>query len=125
MPVLERGHDLPEIPEGWVPDGSVILGIAKHQVQDDVWEAILPHYSIVGRGRTLGEASEQAIELAEDYFRMCAADGLSFADARRSMPAGWFARELAGALAGSLRHRVRHTAARTRIIRLPAEPLAC
>ena len=125
MPVLDELHNLPELPQGWVPDGAVLLGIAKHHVDDEVWEAMLPHYSIVGRGRTLGEAAEQALELAEDYFRMCVADGLTFDQSRRPMPATWFARELASALGSSLGRRVQHTAARTRIIRVPAEPLAC
>jgi hypothetical protein len=120
--MMAEENRLPALPDGWIPEGAVLVGVAKKYAEDDVWEFVLPHYAIVGRGDSFRSASKQASELLDDYFRLCAADGLTFAEVGRPMSRGWWAREIGSAAIESVRHRIRHTSARTRLLRVPADP---
>lgn len=114
---------LPELPKDWLPDGSAISAIGKHHLDDEVWEFAFPEYAIVGRGQTQRHAIRQALELLDDYFRLCAAEGIRFEDARRPMPTGWLVREYGALAVDQMMRRLRRTSARVRFLRVPADPL--
>jgi hypothetical protein len=114
---------VPPLPEGWVPDDAIISAFAR--LEDGRWSVILPAFTVVGVGDTLQSAAHEAGELLVDYLRMCAADGLTFEESRRRIPAGWFARLVLGAVRSSVAYRVRHSARRERVMRLPARNALC
>lgn len=111
-------EEIPPLPEGWIPDDAVVFAVAEQE--DGHWSVVLPRYAIVGVGDTLNAAGREAVELLEDYLRMCAAEGRSFAESRRPIPASWLAKLIVGQLAESVRHRVRHNSIRGRFLRVPA-----
>jgi hypothetical protein len=124
MPVADAPV-MPALPESWVPDDAVIFGVGRHHVEDDVWEVLLPAYSIVGRGHSFDAAVHQASEQLEDYFRLVAKDGLSFEDAGRAVSPAWFTRIIAEAAAAAVSRRIHHTRARMRLLRFPARHAFC
>lgn len=118
-------HEMPQLPETWVPDDAVIFGIGRHHVEDGVWEVVLPHYTIVGRGASFDEAVHQASEELEDYFRLMARSGVPFDDAGRPIGTRWLARILAEAAVAAASRRINRTRARMRILRFPARHAFC
>jgi len=131
MPTLETGEAavLPELPAGWIPEGEILTGFVCQRADAHVWEVTLPEWSIVGRGQSFEEASRQAGELLDDYFRMCAAEGVSYQESRRSMPASWYAQAVAEAVTYALLRRVRRTSERARtrmrVLRVPSDHAFC
>ena len=124
MPVADAPV-MPALPESWVPDDAVIFGVGRHDLEVDVWEVLLPAYAIVGRGESFDAAVQQASEQLEDYFRLVAKDGKTFEQAARPVPARWFARILAEAVAAGVSRRIHHTRARMRLLRFPARHAFC
>jgi hypothetical protein len=127
MPVADRHvtPEMPMLPESWVPDDAVVLGVGRHHVDEGLWEVLLPEYAIVGRGTSFDEAVHQAAEELEDYFRLMARDGVSFEDAARHIGAAWFARIVAEVLAAAVARRLSRTRARMRVLRFPARHAFC
>lgn len=111
---------VPDLPEGWLPEPALVLAFAKPS--GDVWEILLPEYTIVARGDSFHEAMDEAAELLEDYWRMCASEGRSFAQARRPISARWMAGLVARSIGGSVASRIRDGARRRpRILRFPVD----
>lgn len=115
---------LPPIPDGWVPNDSVIVAIARRD-DADRWSVILPQFTIVGLGDDLDDAVREAQEMLEDYLRICVRDGRSYAEARRPISRGWYLKLLAGVGAATIAHRIRHRAQKLRRLRLPAPHALC
>ena len=80
------------LPEGWVPDGASVHLVA-HRCDSDDWEAVIPEFTIAGRGASVEDAIRNAIELLDDYLLVCAKDGLTFQQSFRP-----FGRELRKAM---------------------------
>lgn len=57
--------------------------------EGDHWSALLPDYTIAGRGDDAQAAALDACELLFDYLAACDTDGISLADARRPLPWKW------------------------------------
>lgn len=74
-----------QLPPDWVPADVVIRAFARRNARHG-WETIVPEFSIAGMGNTFDAALENAIELLDDYFVLCARDGIGFAEARRPLP---------------------------------------
>jgi hypothetical protein len=111
-----------ELPGGWLPEAAVIFAFVCEPEDGENWEVLLAEYTIAGRGESFHEALDEAFELLEDYWRMCASEGLSFDEARRPIRRTWFAGLLARAAAGATRDRLRdHARRRPRLLRLPVE----
>jgi hypothetical protein len=112
-----------DLPEGWLPEPAVILGFSFEPADgDEAWEVLLADYTIAGRGDSFHAALEESMELLEDYWRMCASEGLSFEQARRPIRPSWFASLLTRAVAGAIRDRLRdHASRRPRLLKFPVE----
>lgn len=124
--VLENGPALPESVAGWVPEDELIFVIGKRLPEAEGWEAVIPMFTIVGRGSSIDEAIHEASELLEDYFRVCMRDGLSYDDARRVISPAWFLPLLAATARSAISHRIRHGARRRlRVMRIPARHVFC
>jgi hypothetical protein len=116
---------VPELPAGWLPDDALVLAFGGQQ-EEGLYEVVLPEYTIVGRGETFQAAISEAVELLEDYFQLCAAEGLLFADARRPISGAWYGRLAARTLIGSLARRVqRRGSRRPRVFRFPVGHAHC
>ena len=124
-PVLDAPSVLPEVPDGWVPDDELILVIGKRLPADGGWEVVIPMFSIVGRGESIDEAMHEARELLEDYLRMCVDDGLTYAEAKRPIPDRWLVPLALATVRSMVGHRLRHSARRLRIMRIPARHALC
>lgn len=116
---VQEPRDIPPLPEDWIPDAAVIFAFAELE-DEGRWSVVIPGYAVVGVGATLSEAGHEAVELLYDYFRMCAAEGRTFEQSKRTIGLRWLARLLAGQAAESVRHRVRHNSIRGRVLRVPA-----
>jgi hypothetical protein len=95
---------------------------------DNVWEVVLPEFTIVGRDESFESALDQAGEMLEDYWRMSAEEGKSFAESRRPIARRWFTSLTARAVRSSIAERVRHRASRrgrSRILRFPVGHAHC
>lgn len=71
------------------------------------WHAISLDFTIVGQGDTPYEAFERMEELLDDYFLVCARDGISPESASRPIPLGWRVRLYSRVLLGRLHHLIR------------------
>lgn len=71
------------LPEGWVPEGTTVAVFAVHD--EGQWDALLPEFTIAGRGDTFDEAVTESLELLEDYLLLCAQEGRSFQDSYRGI----------------------------------------
>jgi hypothetical protein len=116
---------LPDLPEDWVPDDAVVSGFATHRADEGLWEVVLPNWAIVARGATFDAAVHEAGELLEDYFRLCARDGVSYTKASRPIAAGWFARLLVLAIMSAFERRIHRRGAAMRMVRFPARHAFC
>jgi hypothetical protein len=116
---------LPALPEDWVPDDAVVSGFATHHADQGLWEVVFPRWAIVSRGASFDAAVHEASELLEDYFRICARDGVSYEKAARPIAASWLARLLVAAFASAVERRVRHRSAEMRMVRFPARHAFC
>jgi hypothetical protein len=110
-----------ELPEGWLPQAPVIV-TAFARPCDGVWEVLFPEWTIVGRAGELREALDQAAEMLEDYWRMCASEGRTFSDSKRPVMTMWFARLLLRTATGAALSHVRDSARRRlQLLRFPVE----
>lgn len=70
--------------------------------EDNQWYATLTRFNITGAGVSPAQAWREMDELAEDYFALCAAEGLPFNEVVRPMPRhrrlGLYARYFVGSL---------------------------
>ena len=100
MPQLSIDSNLPK---GWVPDGASVFVVARLN-DDGVWESLVPEFSIAGQGASADDALVNALELVDDYLVLCAREGKSFEESRRSVSKGMtlsVVREIAALLLGS------------------------
>jgi len=87
------------------------------------WSALLPEWTIAGRGDDPRAAAQNAVELLADYLQACADDGVSIDEARRPVPLRWRAEIELGLLLGRLRAKS-HRPRREQAV-LPHLPAAC
>ena len=116
---------LPTLLEAWVPDDAVVSGFATYRSDEEIWEVVFPRYAVVSRGASFDSAVHEAGELLEDYFRICARDGVAFDDAARPIAKRWLAQLIFKAVASAVEHRVRHRRAEMRMVRFPARHAFC
>lgn len=76
-------------PEATVPEPESLSIHVVLSSEDDHWSALLPDYTIAGRGDDPTSAAINACEMLFDYLRACEADGISVEDARRPLPLKW------------------------------------
>jgi hypothetical protein len=120
-----RDVALPELPPNWVPEDTVIFGLAERDA-DGRWEVVLPAYTIVGVGDNIHEALHEAGELLEDYFRLCYAEGQTFEDAERHLPTRWMLPLVAKSVAFGAWQTIRHKSGATRHrLRVPLNHATC
>jgi hypothetical protein len=118
-------HLLPDLPDDWAPEDTVIFGIAERD-DDRRWEVVFPMYTVVGVGHTLNEAVQEAAELLDDYFRLCYAEGKSFEESLRPLPFRWAAPLMVKSLASGVLRTVRHKRpTRRQRLRLPFRHATC
>lgn len=92
----------------------------------DHWTAVIPDFTIAGRGDTADAAAKNAAELLVVYLNACGEDGMSFADARRPAPWSWRARIAFGVTLRHLTGRRRRTAGmQERDLSIGSPPIAC
>jgi len=116
---------LPDLPEGWVPDDTVIFGVASRD-EDGRWEVVLPMYTVVGVGESMHDAVHEAGELLDDYLRMCFAEGKSFEDSVRPIPMRWAAPLIARSFAWTALNTLHHKRQQRRYrLRLPFNHATC
>jgi hypothetical protein len=126
VPVADLVREVPELPEGWLPDPTLILAVSKFDPAEELWEVVLPAFTIVGRGATFGDALSEAGELLEDYLRMSAAEGRSFEESRRPIRFSWMASLVGRAAASALDQRLRRGATRrSRVLHFPVGHAPC
>lgn len=74
------------LPEGWLPENPTFSLFARRNVETDMWEVVIPGFSIAGQGDDLDNAVENAVDLLIDYLALSANDGISYWDSRRPLP---------------------------------------
>jgi hypothetical protein len=74
------------LPEDWLPETAGFALAARRNPESDLWEAVIPAFSIAGQGESLDDAIENAVDLLFDYLALSARDGLSYWEARRPLP---------------------------------------
>ncbi len=75
-----------------IPRGFQIL--MRMVFEDDQWTALAMNFDIAGRGDTPNEAIQDTIDLLEEYLSYGFAEGRSFEEMLRPVPASIWARQL-------------------------------
>lgn len=88
-----------ELPNDWLPGDLIIFAVAR-RVGPNLWEVLMPTFSVAGRGESLAAAVQETVEMLEDYFRLCLSEGLTFNQSLRPLRGRW--RLVTRALIGTL-----------------------
>ena len=83
------------VPGEWIPERTIIDMLLR-RVEEGHWVALLPEFSIAGRGDSFDEAAVDAMAALEEYLLRCKLQGKSFVDCRRPVRASDVAAILAG-----------------------------
>jgi hypothetical protein len=99
-PAVSELHVESNLPAGWIPEHAYVHMYGHRRNEDDMWEVLIPEYTVAGQGDSIDAAVRNALELLDDYLVLCVHDGMSFEESRRPISSALrraMIRDIAGA----------------------------